>query len=175
MMLGWRKGHSVGRYVIVDPVFPWPSLHHGREALRLYTQRQTAARNRLGDEGLMRMPAWGLKCAVKECGDITINVWPAGKRGAQREWTAADAAWRPALGDLARFIAADLKCEVRLNWMPGGAPFTKELTVPSLRNVPGFYGWRKGEKEPKPHIMRALIRDGILAGRAQGSSVHGVM
>lgn len=173
MMLGWRKGHSVGRYVILDPVFPWPALHHGREAMRVYAQRHNAERNRLGDEGPMRMPWWGLSCAVKETGGIVINVWPAGKRGVPRHWTPQDTVWRSKLADLAHFMAADLKCEVRLAWMPGGQPFTKELTVPSLRSVPGFYGWRKGEREPKPHVMRTLIRDGILAGQACGASVHG--
>lgn len=166
MMLGWRSARSVGRYVLLDPIFPWPALHHGREAMRIYATRQNKARLVNKDDGPMRM-VWGLRASVKERGDAIIAVWPTDSRGGPRNWTPQDDVWKPTLAELAEFMAKDLLCDVKLKWMPGGEPFAKTLTVPSLQGVSGFYGWRKGENEPKASVMRRKIRDAIIAKQRQ--------
>jgi hypothetical protein len=161
MMLAWRKGNSVGRMILLDPVFPWPSLHYGRNALRAYGTRQNERRNRLGDEGPYRMPL-GIRSAVKETGDAMLVVWPCDGREGPRHWTDDDSVWRTELPDLADFVAEDLMCGVVLKWMPGGEPFCREQSDASLRDRQGFYGWRKGEHEPVESVMLTRMRDGLL-------------
>lgn len=162
MILGWQSapldGHcSVGRYVLVDALFPWPALHYGRNAMRDWAAMQSRRRNMLGAEGPVRV-TFGLTTAVKEDGQVELRIWPVGKAQMPRDWTPADTVWREPLKELRRAVAADLACETRLEFMPGGNVVTRAQTVPSLRGVPGFWGWRRGEREPTAKIQRSLSR-----------------
>lgn len=162
MILGWRTATidgrcSVGRLVLIDALFPWPALHYGRNALRDWAAAQTRARARLGDEGPSRM-TFGLTTAVKEDGEVQLRVWPVGKGQTPRAWLPSDAVWREPLKELRRFVSADLACGTRLEWMPGGSTIARAETVPSLRGQSGFWGWRRGEREPTAKIQRSISR-----------------
>jgi len=162
VILGWRRGNSVGRYVLVDTMWPWPSLHFGRDALRTWAARQNRLRNRPGDTGgPYKMPT-GITTAVCEYGDVTLRIWPVGKLQEPRAWTDADAVWRDALAELRRFIGDDLKCCTRIEWMPGQSTVTRFKTVPELQGVPGFWGWRRGEREPTERIKQSLRRMAVI-------------
>jgi hypothetical protein len=158
MILGWQAGHSVGRYVLLELFVPWPALHHAREALRVYTERETRARDAFGTEGMRRMK-YGLQSAVKEDGDCELRVWPIGKGGLPRAWEDRDGVWREALTDLKRFVGAELCCCTRLIWQPGGQPLERVRTVPSLADRQGFWGWKRGEREPTERRIRDLNRE----------------
>lgn len=164
MMFGWRSGNKISNIILLDPVFPWPSLHHGREALRTYAEQNTRRRLRLQDAGPWRM-SWPLKAAVKESGDAVIVIWPTDDRGGPRQWWPSDDIWRRELPRLAEHVGADLACAVKLQWMPGDTPFVKIEDQPSLRDRKGFYGWRKGEHEPNETRRGAEISDAILRGQ----------
>lgn len=162
MLLGWQEGHSIGRYVLVELFTPWPALHHAREAMRIYTERQNALRTARGTAGMRRLKC-GLQSAVKEDGDLELRAWPVGKGLLPRAWNERDAVWRDALQELRRFVGAELMCCSRLIWLPGGQAIERAQTVPSLRGINGFWGWKRGEREPTQHAIRDLNRE--LAAR----------
>jgi hypothetical protein len=164
MMLAWRQGgHIAKNCVLLDPVFPWPALHHGREAMRLWAARQNLLRA-AGDAGPTRL-MWGLLASVKEDGDAVISVWPGYSNGSPRPWSDGDNVWKPALADMVDFVGRDLLCAIDLQWMPGGIEFQRSETVASLRDRKGFWGWRKGEREPTAKLIRANMHGQFRSGR----------
>lgn len=164
MMLAWRSGAKLRHIIRIDPVFPWPSLHHGRENLRAWSEEHTRRRLRYGDAGPWRLPG-PLLSSVREDGDARLRVWPTDSASAPRIWTAGDDVWRPTFEQLADWVGHDLMCEVRVQFMPGGEAFVQEGTAPSLYGRPGYYGWRKGEHEPVEHVHAARISDAIIRKR----------
>lgn len=146
MIFGWMEYGRTDRWVLVDPLFPWPALHHGRNALRAWADRQNRLRATGQSDGPRRMP-WPCKTAVKEDGAAVLNVWPVETHGQPRHWTARDSVWRAALGDLAEHIAAEIGCPVEVAWM-GGQTVERQTTTPHLKGR-GFIGWGKGERAPR--------------------------
>lgn len=161
MMFGWRSGKQISNIILLDSCFPWPSLHHGREALRVYGETNTKRRLRFQDNGPWRL-SWPVQTSVKESGDAVITVWPTDSRAGPRQWWPSDEVWRRELPQLAEFVGADLMCSVKLHWMPGDSPYVKLEDAPTLRDRPGFYGWKKGEKEPNEARRAAEISDAII-------------
>jgi len=151
MILAWRHGSSIGRYVLVDSTFPHPALDQGRRALKVWAAAEGLRRDLLGDEGPCRAPfQWNaLTTAVAEFGDVILRIWPCDGNGTPRGWTGGDSVWREALTDMRRFISAELKCCSRLEFMPGGGPIIRSRNVPSLAGINGFVGWKRGEREPR--------------------------
>lgn len=170
MILGWRYGIGNGRahqghYVLVDSLFPWPSLHHGRENLRTWREAQKALRAR-GIAGPIDA-GMGLTTAVKEDGDAILRVWPVAKGMMPRRWDdKTDLMWRDALRELRRWVGHNLACGVRLEWMPGDLSIERVQTVPSLKGQRGFWGWQRGEREPTAKMTRSIAR-------AMGAQVAG--
>ena len=156
MILAWRHGDSIGRYVLVDSTFPWPALHHGRAALKVWATAEGLRRQHLRDEGPCRAPfQWnGLTTAVVEYGDVLLRVWPVDGFGLPRQWTDGDGVWRQHLHDMRRFVSSELKCCSRLEIMPGGEVI-RSANAPSLAGINGFRGWKKGEREPIRRLARA--------------------
>ena len=164
MMLAWRHGGSIAKNcVLIDPVFPWPALHHGREAMRVWAQWHNRQRTNVGDAGPTRLP-WGLRASVKEDGDAVLSSWPSYANGTPRAWSEADSVWKSVLAELVEFVARDLLCAVSVQWMPGGSEFQRSETVASLRDRKGFWGWRKGELEPTAKLIRANMRGQLRSG-----------
>jgi hypothetical protein len=157
VILGWRYATHLGRYVVVDTLFPWPALHHGRENLRLWVKAQKALRAR-GTEGPEYVGS-GITTAVKEDGEAEMRVWPMAKGMMPRQWSPQDTVWREPLIELRRFVGRNLACTVRLNWMPGGDVIERVKTVPSLADRKGFWGWQRGEREPTEKMTRSIARE----------------
>lgn len=150
MILAWRHGHSIGRYVLVDSTFPHPALDQGRRALKVWAVAEGLRRDHLGDEGPYRPPAqFALTTAVVEFGDVILRIWPTDGNGAPRAWTDGDSVWRDQLTELRRFVSAELMCCSRLEIMPGGGPIVRSQNAPSLLGINGFVGWKQGEREPR--------------------------
>ena len=164
MILAWRYNidreagrANQGRYVLVDTLFPWPALHYGRENIRHWKAAQAALRGR-GIPGPIDA-GYGLTTAVCEDGDAVMRVWPIETPLLPRPWNdVLDQVWRDPLRELRRWIGHDLACGVRLEWMPGGGTIERVQTVPSLKNRRGYWGWRRGEREPTEKITRSISR-----------------
>jgi hypothetical protein len=152
MIFGWLEHGVTGRWILVDPVFPWPALHNGRNALRAWADRQNRLRAIEHTPGPRRMP-WPCRTAVKETGSADLRIWPVEIFGQPRQWNGTDHVWRDALHELAQAIAATIACPVGVSW-PGGGPVDyAPRTVKSLEDQHGFIGWGKGEREPKLPAM----------------------
>jgi hypothetical protein len=162
MLLGWRTGNSVGRYVLIDALFPWPALHYGRNAMRDWAKDCSKF-----SPGPFRMDL-GLTTAVKETGQAELRVWPMGKGYMPRRWNDGDTIWREPLKEMRRFVGRELACETRLEFMPSDQEMVRAQTVASLRDRKGFWGWRRGEREPTAQIQRSINRGlaAQLAARA---------
>lgn len=151
----------MSRRILVETLFPWPALHHGRENIRSWLDFQRHQRKR-GLAGPARL-AGGLTTAVKEDGEAIMMVWPIDKRGAPRLWNdVADSVWRDSMRELRRHVGHNLQCTVRLNWMPGGGELEHVKTVASLSERKGFWGWARGEREPTEKITRSLNQEFAL-------------
>lgn len=145
-------------------MWPWPSLHFGRNALRAWARIQNTLRDRPGDSGGPYKTPMGITTAVCEFGDVVLRVWPVGKRQEPRRWEPRDAAWRDALSDMRRFVSDELKCCCRIEWMPGQSIVSRFENVPELKGLQGFWGWRKGEAEPTERIKKSLRRAAVVSG-----------
>jgi len=160
-MLGWRSGTSLGRFVLIDPIFPWPALGHGRAALKRWAKWQTKARAVNGDEGPMLSPRpgmAGLTTAAAEADAYTeLRVWPVTKDATPRAWGDMDGVWRETLTEMRRYVGHELPCGIKLLWMPSGRVIRAER-APSLIGQHGFYTWKKGERAPTEKKMRELSR-----------------
>lgn len=170
MILGWRSGTSLGRWVLIDPVFPWPALGHGRAALKRWAKWHTRARGVNADEGPMLSPTrWGLTTAAAEADAYTeLRVWPVTKDGSPRPWVDRDSVWRESLAEMRRYVGQELPCGIKLLWMPSGTVIRAER-APTLLGQQGFYTWKKGERAPTERRMRELSRghhmlDAMLRG-----------
>ena len=88
MILGWRSGTSLGRWVMVDPVFPWPGLGPGRAAVKHWSKWHTRQRAVDGSEGPMLSPTrHGLTTAAVEADAYAeLRIWPVTKEGLPRPW-----------------------------------------------------------------------------------------
>ena len=146
MIFGWLEHGRTDRWVLVDPLYPWMALHHGRNALRGWADRQNRLRACELSAGPRRMP-WPCKSAVKEDGEVVLNVWPVETHGQPRHWTGHDDVWRAAIADLAAHMAQAINCPVTVAWM-GGETVERQTTLPHLKGM-GFVGWGKGEHEPR--------------------------
>jgi hypothetical protein len=149
VIFGWLEHGRTDRWILVDAVFPWPSLHNGRNAIRAWADAQQKARVLKRSAGPRRCP-WPCKTAVKEDGDVELRIWPCEVFGKPRSWGPHDRVWRPAIKKLAEHVAADIGCPVHVLWIGGSGDGEIERAVspPGLRGR-GFQCWGKGEREPK--------------------------
>jgi hypothetical protein len=147
MIFGWLRDGRTDRWVLVDPHFPWPALHHGRNVLREWADSQNRRRAIEHSAGPRRMP-WPCRTHVKESGGVELHVWPVEIYGKPRRWTDGDDVWRQPLRDLAELMQLTVACEVKLDWC-GGAFEPSPSKVKSLQDQAGFIGWARGEHEPR--------------------------
>lgn len=145
MIFGWLEHGRTDRWVLVDPLYPWMAMHHGRNALRAWADLQNRLRACELSAGPRRMP-WPCKSAVKEDGEVVLNIWPTETHGQPRHWTGRDDVWRSAIADLAAHMAQEIGCPVTVAWM-GGGEVERQTTLPHLKGR-GFIGWGKGERAP---------------------------
>jgi hypothetical protein len=146
VIFGWREGARTERCILVDPNFPHPALHHGREMLRAWADHQDKLRSTTRTAGPVRMP-WPCKTAVKEIGSAELVVWACDEFGRPRKWHFQDNGWRPHVRDLAERVASAIGCGVDVVWMGSDGVIERAVTPPGLAGR-GFIGWGKGEKEP---------------------------
>jgi hypothetical protein len=173
MIFGWLEGGKTDRWVLVDPLFPWPALHHGRNALRGWADAQNKARATAHTAGPRRMPH-PCKTAVKEDGSAVLNVWPCEPYGQPRAWGEHDGVWKAAIADLAAAIANAIGCPVTVAWM-GAGDIERQTTTPHLKGM-GFIGWGKGEKAPRgesrdpPKDLKISVKTADLRILPQGDA-----
>lgn len=146
MIFGWLEHGVTDRWVLVDPLFPWPALHHGRAAMRTWADHHSKARALDRTPGPRRMP-WPCQTAVKEDGAAELRIWPVMPFGYPRAWTEADRVWRPAMDELGAVVAAAIGCDVTLLYQAEGLVIERATTSPDLAGR-GFIGWGRGERAP---------------------------
>ena len=151
---------------------PWPALHHSRLALRHYAAGMNALRDAEGPAALgpRRMP-WGLQHAVKEDGSCELRIWPTTLYGGGRAWDdRLDRVWRDELRRLRRLVGNDLMCLTELKWMPGGGPIELAEKPRSLIGIEGFWGWKRGAREPTQRQAREAYQNMARAIEQQQSA-----
>lgn len=169
LKLTWRHGNKIsgGHCVLVDLSFPWPALHHGRNCARRWAKALKRERETRLDFGPYAV-SWPMQAAVEEHdAPVLLHIWPVQSQAEPRQWhdDALDQGWRPVIADLAHRIAAEVKCEVRVVWMPGGAPFRKfPRRPPGLEHIRGFLGWKKGQHEPDRRAIQRMAQQGLMSG-----------
>jgi hypothetical protein len=147
MIFGWLREGRTDRWVLIDPHFPWPALHHGREVLRNWADLQNRRRALEHSAGPRRMPH-PCRTHAKEDGSAELQVWPVEMFGHPRKWTDGDDVWRPAVRELATLMQARIACEVKISWC-GGVFEAQPSKVASLADQKLLIGWARGEHEPK--------------------------
>lgn len=146
MIFGWLENGRTDRWVLVDPVFPWPALANGRAALRAWASGHNRERALSHTAGPRRCP-WPCQTNVKSDGNVELRIWPVAPYARPRKWSDADRVWRPAIAELAEMMASTIACPVEVLWL-GGDTIERAVTEPDLQGR-GFFGWGKGEQAPK--------------------------
>jgi hypothetical protein len=152
MIFGWLQHGVTDRWVLVDMLAPWMSLHNARNALREWADIQQRARALEHTAGPRRCP-WPCAVHAKEDGAVELRIWPCEPYGKPRAWTPRDSVWRDPLTNLAELVALDIKCPVEMAWMTG-TEIELATVAPSLSDREGFLCWGKGEREPKAHPLQ---------------------
>lgn len=181
LKLAWRQGRHVRttHCVVLDLQFPWPGLHHGRNCARHWAAWLKKERETKGDFGPYALK-WPMRVSVVDHDQpARIVVWPV-QSGSRMHWVTQgalprawqdddlDRGWRPVVNDLAHRIAAEIKCEVRVEWMPGNKTFEKlPERSPSIAGIGGFYGWKKGEQEPREYAVQKMVKQGLYTKSLQ--------
>jgi hypothetical protein len=174
MIFGWLEDGRTDRWLLVEPVFPWPALHHGRNCLREWAEAQNRARALEHTAGPRRMP-WPCRTSVKEAGDAELRLWPVEPFGEPRSWGPGDHVWRPAMIELAALMQQQIACDVKLLWL-GDGDIEHASNAPSLNGQTGFIGWQRGQKAPNldraapspPGELKMRIGGADLRPMAQG-------
>lgn len=98
MIVGWLEEGRTDRWILLDPIYPWMALHHGRSVLRRWADGQNRERALEHTAGPRRMP-WPVRSSVKDSGSVVFNVWPVEPHCRPRSWSPGDRVWRDALAE----------------------------------------------------------------------------
>ncbi len=151
MIFGWLAHGRTDRWVLIDPHFPWPALHHGRNVLRAWADDNNRRRALEHSAGPRRM-SWPCRTHAKESGNAELHIWPVEMYGKPRSWTDGDDVWRQPIRDLAAHMQHVIACEVTFDWC-GGTFAPEPSRVASLWDQKGFIGWKRGEHEPSQRVL----------------------